>query len=309
MPGSSAMQIAERIVGDVTILDLDGQDDARRGRRVSAARTRSAACSPTGTRKLVLNLEGVPYIDSGRPRRNRAHPHDGEASRAARLKLLNLTKRIQDLLSITKLTDGLRHLRQRKPTPSRASRRSRPAAARPLDHLPMARPNLPASSTCARRFEQPARKRRPRTLRSLMYVSAATAASGPRTSSSSPPCLFGRQLLRSRRRRPWPLADVRRVLRPVRASVYLVNDLYGSRRRPASTPRSGMRPIASRRPLACADSAIVWAGRRRHRRPRSAARVVRRPRRLRRSPRRRISRSSSLYSRWTHQTSSSSSTC
>ena len=55
-----------------------------------------------GTKKIVLNLAEVPYVDSaGLGEIVRCYTTVG--NREGNLKLLNLTKRIHDLLSITKL--------------------------------------------------------------------------------------------------------------------------------------------------------------------------------------------------------------
>ena len=55
-----------------------------------------------GSKKLVLNLEGVPYIDSA-GLGEVVRTHTTVSRQGGSLKLLNLTKRIEDLLSITKL--------------------------------------------------------------------------------------------------------------------------------------------------------------------------------------------------------------
>ena len=55
-----------------------------------------------GRRKLVLNLAGVPYIDSA-GLGEIVRTYTTVSRQGGKLKLLNLTKRIQDLLAITKL--------------------------------------------------------------------------------------------------------------------------------------------------------------------------------------------------------------
>jgi len=94
------MQIDERKVGDVTILDLKGKLTLGDGDELM--RNKINGLIQAGAKKIVLNLGEVPYIDSAGL---------GEVVRAyttvkrqeGMLKLLNLTKRIQDLLAITKL--------------------------------------------------------------------------------------------------------------------------------------------------------------------------------------------------------------
>ena len=55
-----------------------------------------------GHKKLVLNLEAVPYIDSA-GLGEIVRTYTTVSRQGGKLKLLNLTKRIQDLLAITKL--------------------------------------------------------------------------------------------------------------------------------------------------------------------------------------------------------------
>ena len=55
-----------------------------------------------GKKKLVLNLEGVPYIDSA-GLGEIVRTFTTVSRQGGKMKLLNLTKRIEDLLSITKL--------------------------------------------------------------------------------------------------------------------------------------------------------------------------------------------------------------
>jgi anti-sigma B factor antagonist len=96
----TAMEIAERKVSDVTILDLSGKMTLGEGDEMlkQAINTLLAA----GNKKLVLNLENVPYIDSA-GLGEVVRTHTTVSRQGGSLKLLNLTKRIEDLLSITKL--------------------------------------------------------------------------------------------------------------------------------------------------------------------------------------------------------------
>jgi anti-sigma B factor antagonist len=94
------MTITERKSGDVTILDVEGkillgEGDVQLKRKIDELIERKEI-------KLLLNLANVPYMDSGGL---------GEIVRSyttvkragGELKLLNATKRISDLLTITKL--------------------------------------------------------------------------------------------------------------------------------------------------------------------------------------------------------------
>jgi anti-sigma B factor antagonist len=94
------MQIQEKTVGDVTILDLKGKMTLGEGEELLKERINSLIQG--GKKKLVLNLEGVPYIDSA-GLGELVRTYTTVSRQGGSLKLLNLTKRIQDLLAITKL--------------------------------------------------------------------------------------------------------------------------------------------------------------------------------------------------------------
>jgi len=94
------MQIEERSVGDVTILDLKGKMTLGEGDELLKDKINSLIHQ--GQRKLLLNLEGVPYIDSA-GLGEIVRTYTTVSRQGGSLKLLNLTKRIHDLLSITKL--------------------------------------------------------------------------------------------------------------------------------------------------------------------------------------------------------------
>ena len=94
------MKIVERQVEDVVILDLHGKiligegDDALRdavNRVVDGGKT-----------KILLNLADVPYVDSA-GLGEIVRCYTTVSRKNGRLKLINLTRKIQDLLAITKL--------------------------------------------------------------------------------------------------------------------------------------------------------------------------------------------------------------
>jgi anti-sigma B factor antagonist len=94
------MQITERLVGDVVILDLKGKITLGEGDELLKDKVNSIVSQ--NHRKIVLNLADVPYLDSaGLGEVVRAYTT--VSRQGGNLKLLNLTKRITDLLSITKL--------------------------------------------------------------------------------------------------------------------------------------------------------------------------------------------------------------
>ena len=94
------MQIEERVVDDVTILDLKGKMTLGEGDELLKDKINSLLAA--GKKKLLLNLESVPYIDSA-GLGEVVRTYTTVSRQGGSLKLLNLTKRIEDLLSITKL--------------------------------------------------------------------------------------------------------------------------------------------------------------------------------------------------------------
>jgi anti-sigma B factor antagonist len=94
------MVIEERIIGDVTILDLKGKMTLGEGDELLKDKINSLIHQ--GQKKLLLNLEGVPYIDSA-GLGEIVRTYTTVSRQGGNLKLVNLTKRITDLLSITKL--------------------------------------------------------------------------------------------------------------------------------------------------------------------------------------------------------------
>jgi len=94
------MQIEERSAGDVTVLDLKGKMTLGESDELLKDKINSLVMQ--GRRKVLLNLEGVPYIDSA-GLGEIVRTYTTISRQGGSLKLLNLTKRITDLLSITKL--------------------------------------------------------------------------------------------------------------------------------------------------------------------------------------------------------------
>jgi len=94
------MEIVERTVNDVTVLDLKGKMTLGEGDELLKDKINSLLAA--GKKKLLLNLEAVPYIDSA-GLGEVVRTYTTVSRQGGSLKLLNLTKRITDLLSITKL--------------------------------------------------------------------------------------------------------------------------------------------------------------------------------------------------------------
>ena len=94
------MNIAERQVGDITIIDLQGNimfEDGDQELRGAIARALEA-----GRKKLILNMAEVPYLDSaGLSELVRSFVAINK--RGGRMVLLDLTRKVDDLLTIAKL--------------------------------------------------------------------------------------------------------------------------------------------------------------------------------------------------------------
>ena len=86
--------------GDVCILDVSGKITLGDGSVVIRDSVRKLAAD--GTKKIVLNLGNVTYIDSSGIG-ELVSAFTSVSNAGGTLKLLNLTKRVQDLLQITKL--------------------------------------------------------------------------------------------------------------------------------------------------------------------------------------------------------------
>ena len=94
------MKIEKRNRDGVTILDLKGKMTLGEGDEL--LREKIASLVNAGQKNLLLNLDGVPYIDSA-GLGEMVRSYTTVSRQGGKLKLLNLTKRIEDLLSITKL--------------------------------------------------------------------------------------------------------------------------------------------------------------------------------------------------------------
>ena len=94
------MEIQERTLQDVVVLDLTGKLTIGEGDEL--LKERISNLIQQGHRKLLLNLEGVPYVDSA-GLGEIVRTYTTVSRQGGKLKLVNLTKRITDLLAITKL--------------------------------------------------------------------------------------------------------------------------------------------------------------------------------------------------------------
>ena len=94
------INISERQAGDITILDLEGKVTIGEGS--VALRTAIRRLLGEGKNKILLNLAGVGYIDSSGIG-ELVSSYTAINKEQGQLKLLNLTQKLQDLLTITKL--------------------------------------------------------------------------------------------------------------------------------------------------------------------------------------------------------------
>ena len=94
------MQIQERVVSGVTILDLKGKITLGEGDEVLKDKVNSLVHQER--KRILLNFADVPYIDSA-GLGEIVRTYTTVSRQGGVLKLLALTKRIQDLLAITKL--------------------------------------------------------------------------------------------------------------------------------------------------------------------------------------------------------------
>ena len=94
------MQIEERVVNNVTILDLKGKITLGEGDEALKDKINSLILQ--GHKRILLNLADVPYIDSA-GLGEIVRTYTTVSRQGGQLKLVNLTKRITDLLAITKL--------------------------------------------------------------------------------------------------------------------------------------------------------------------------------------------------------------
>ena len=94
------LNINERQAGDVTVLDMSGKITIGEGS--VALRTAIRRLLEEGKKRILLNLAGVSYIDSSGIG-ELVSSYTAINKEGGQLKLLNLTQKIQDLLTITKL--------------------------------------------------------------------------------------------------------------------------------------------------------------------------------------------------------------
>jgi anti-sigma B factor antagonist len=95
------MQLEQRIVGEIAIVNVNGDITLNKGGDV-LIKDKIQSLIQQGYKSILLDLGGVSYIDSaGLGELVRAYATT--RNRGGALKLVNLTKRLQDLLVVTRL--------------------------------------------------------------------------------------------------------------------------------------------------------------------------------------------------------------
>jgi anti-sigma B factor antagonist len=95
------MQITTRHLGDIAVLDISGRITLGEGNIMLRDLVRDL--TDKGTRKIVLNLGEVQYIDSSGIG-ELVKTHTTVRNQGGQLRLANLSKRVSDLLQMTRLT-------------------------------------------------------------------------------------------------------------------------------------------------------------------------------------------------------------
>jgi anti-sigma B factor antagonist len=95
------MQIEERVVGDIVVLTVTGEITLNKGGDV-VLRDKVRSLMHQGRRQVLIDLGHVSYMDSaGLGQLVQSYVTSKNAGGS--LKLVNVTKRLKDLLTITKL--------------------------------------------------------------------------------------------------------------------------------------------------------------------------------------------------------------
>jgi len=95
------MQLEQRQTGDVTIVKVVGDITLNKGGDV-ILKDKINSLLQQGTKKVLLDLGSVSYVDSA-GLGQLVHVHTTTTHHGGQLKLLNLSKRLTDLLVVTKL--------------------------------------------------------------------------------------------------------------------------------------------------------------------------------------------------------------
>jgi len=95
------MTLEERTVGDVTVVTVHGDITLNKGGDL-VLKDKIQSLLQQGRRKLLLDLAAVSYVDSA-GLGQLVQAHSTSANNGGTLKLVNVAKRLRDLLVVTKL--------------------------------------------------------------------------------------------------------------------------------------------------------------------------------------------------------------
>ena len=95
------MQLEQRIAGNVAIITVTGDITLNKGGDV-LLKDKVQSLIQQGNKNIVIDLGGVSYVDSA-GLGELVHAYATTKNKGGSLKLLNVTKKLQDLLIVTKL--------------------------------------------------------------------------------------------------------------------------------------------------------------------------------------------------------------
>ena len=95
------MQLEQRIAGNVAIVTVSGDITLNKGGDV-LLKDKVQSLIQQGNKNIIIDLGGVSYVDSA-GLGQLVHAYATTKNKGGALKLLNVTKRLRDLLVVTKL--------------------------------------------------------------------------------------------------------------------------------------------------------------------------------------------------------------
>ena len=95
------MQLEQRMAGNVAIISIDGDITLNKGGDV-LLKDKVQSLIQQGTKNIVIDLSRVAYVDSA-GLGQLVQAYATTKNKGGALKLLNVTKRLKDLLVVTKL--------------------------------------------------------------------------------------------------------------------------------------------------------------------------------------------------------------
>jgi anti-sigma B factor antagonist len=95
------MQLEQRIAGNVAIITVNGDITLNKGGDV-LLKDKVQSLLQQGYKNIVIDLGGVSYVDSA-GLGELVHAYATTKNKGGSLKLLNVTKKLRDLLIVTKL--------------------------------------------------------------------------------------------------------------------------------------------------------------------------------------------------------------